>query len=123
MEEFTRYERARILGARALQVSMDAPLLVKISKEKLEEMRFDPLRIAEFEFNSNVLPITVKRPLPRKIETALKRDKEEAEKKEGEQEEAKEEDKIKEEGEIMELATPEDEGAGEPEEAGEEEAI
>ena len=39
IEDFTRYEVARILGARALQVAMNAPLLVKISKEDLEKVR------------------------------------------------------------------------------------
>ena len=35
---FTKYERARILGARALQIAMNAPLLVKISKDDLEKI-------------------------------------------------------------------------------------
>ena len=51
---YTRYERARIIGARALQISMGAPLLVKTS-------RIDPLEIAIEEFNANIIPITVKR--------------------------------------------------------------
>jgi len=68
MEKYTRYEIARILGARALQISMNAPLLMDIPKEKLEELNYDPLKIAEMEFNANVLPITVKRPLPSREE-------------------------------------------------------
>ena len=36
--EFTKYEKARILGARALQISMYAPVLLKLSKEELEEI-------------------------------------------------------------------------------------
>lgn len=125
VQEFTKYEIARILGARALQVAMDAPLLLKISKEKLEEIRFDPLKIAELEFNANVLPITVKRPFPKKIETGLRREKEvKVGKGEEEKLEEKEEEKIKEEGEIMELAKPEDEIEEVGEEASsEEEAI
>jgi DNA-directed RNA polymerase subunit K len=71
-EEFTRYEIARILGARALQIAMDAPLLLKIEEDELQEMRFDSLKIAEKEFNSGVLPISVKRPLPKKVEEKLK---------------------------------------------------
>src|SRR3989344_3624651 len=71
-QEFTRYEIARILGARALQVSMDAPLLLKISDDDLKAMRFDALKIAEREFTSGVLPISVKRPMPRKINEKLK---------------------------------------------------
>jgi DNA-directed RNA polymerase subunit K len=70
--DFTRYEVARILGARALQIAMDAPLLLKISDEELREMRFDALKIANKEFNSGVLPISVKRPMPKKIEEKLK---------------------------------------------------
>ena len=53
-QTYTRYERARIIGARALQVSMGAPLLIKTSK-------IDPLEIALEEFASNKIPITVKR--------------------------------------------------------------
>ena len=67
-ESLTKYEVARILGARALQLSMNAPMLLAISKEKLEEINFDPLKIAELEFESNVLPITIKRPLPERLE-------------------------------------------------------
>ena len=76
-EEFTRYEVARILGARALQIAMDAPLLLKISDDELKEMKFDALKIAEKEFDSGVLPISVKRPFPRKKEEKLQEIKEE----------------------------------------------
>ena len=51
---YTRYERARIIGARALQISMGAPLLISTS-------RIDPLEIATEEFNADIIPITVKR--------------------------------------------------------------
>jgi DNA-directed RNA polymerase subunit K len=54
MEVYTRYERARIIGARALQISMGAPVLVKTS-------RIDPLEIALEEFAAERIPITVKR--------------------------------------------------------------
>jgi len=123
-EKFTKYEVARILGARALQISMDAPLLLKIEKEKIEQVNYDPLKIAEIEFSAGVLPITVKRPFPKKLETKLKREMEIVEKKEEEVEklEKKEEAEIKEEGEIMELVKPDDEFE-EAEEEGEEEAI
>jgi DNA-directed RNA polymerase subunit K/omega len=108
--EFTKYERARILGARALQIAMNAPLLIKINKEDLERIRFDALKIAEIELNSNILPISVRRPMPKKKKEKLKRAKEiqlsEKKKKEIEAQEAKE---IAGGGEIMQLATPEDE--------------
>ena len=52
--KYTRYERARIVGARALQISMGAPVLVKTGK-------IDPLDIALEEFDADRVPITVKR--------------------------------------------------------------
>jgi DNA-directed RNA polymerase subunit K/omega len=64
--KYTKYEVARIIGARALQISMNAPLLMVISKEKLEELNYDPIKLAELEFKSNALPISVKRPFPKK---------------------------------------------------------
>lgn len=120
-EQFTKYEIARILGARALQLAMDAPVLLKMDKDKLEEINYDVLKIAELEFEGGVLPITVKRPFPKKVEEKLKKISKEEEieegKKKGEEKEIEkeevEEKEIKEEGEIMELARPEDEVEGE----------
>jgi DNA-directed RNA polymerase subunit K len=63
-DEFTKYETARMLGSRALQIAMGAPFLVKLSKKKLEEIQFNPLTIAKLEFEAGVIPIVVKRPLP-----------------------------------------------------------
>jgi len=65
-QEFTKYEKARILGARSLQISMDAPLLLKVNEEELNGVNYDPLKIAEMELDSDVLPITVKKPLPQR---------------------------------------------------------
>ena len=75
-KDFTKYERARILGARALQIAMNAPLLIKIEQEDLEKIKFDALKIAEIELNSNILPISIKKPFPAKKEEELKRAKE-----------------------------------------------
>jgi DNA-directed RNA polymerase subunit K len=138
-DKFTKYEIARILGARSLQLAMDAPVLLKVTKEEEEELNFDTLRIAEKELEAGVLPITVKRPLPKRSEKVVKKlseqeIKEKLEKQiEEEKKEEKEEDKeiltdeereekeIAEEGEIMEMANPEDEVV--EEEAGEEEEL
>jgi DNA-directed RNA polymerase subunit K len=54
---YTKFEIARLIGARALQIKMGAPLLIKLPKE-IER----PLDIAKLEFAKGVLPITVKRP-------------------------------------------------------------
>lgn len=102
-EIYTPYEKARILGARALQISANAPILLKIEKEKLEQLNYDPIKIAELEFQANVLPITVRRPLPKKIVKELI--------------EAKEEEIIKEEKELPKEAPAVEERAKIEEEA------
>ena len=57
----TRYEKARIIGARALQISLGAPILTDISGESVE---LDSMRIAEKELLSGILPLTIRRTLP-----------------------------------------------------------
>jgi len=54
LEEYTRYEKSRIIGARALQISMGAPPLIK-SRET------SPIELAKLEFGKDVIPITVVR--------------------------------------------------------------
>ena len=63
--KYTRFEVARIIGARALQLSLGAPPLLKLSKEELKK---SPIEIAKMEFEKNVIPLTVKRKMPPKLE-------------------------------------------------------
>ncbi|NAS89379.1 DNA-directed RNA polymerase subunit K [ANME-1 cluster archaeon AG-394-G21] len=53
-EKYTKYEKARIIGARALQIAMGAPVLIET-----EELNSTEIAIEEFE--KGVVPITVKR--------------------------------------------------------------
>ncbi len=116
-KEFSKYETARILGARALQIAMNAPLLIKISKEDLEKIRYDALKIAEIEFESDILPISVKKPFPAKKDEVLKRAKEKKISEEKiEEKKAEEEEEIAKSGEIMTLVNPEEETEEEPKE-------
>ena len=55
-ETFTKYEKARILGARALQIAMNAPLLIKISKEDLEKIKHKPNSGKPFPRDGTGLP-------------------------------------------------------------------
>ena len=64
---YTKYEKARMIGSRALQISMGAPSLVKIETAELEKLRYSPIEIAKREFDAGVIPITVRRPLPKRI--------------------------------------------------------
>ena len=66
--KYTKYEKARIIGARALQISMGAPVLIKLDKELLDKINYDPVAIAEVEYEKDILPITIKRPLPERVE-------------------------------------------------------
>ena len=52
----TKFEKARIIGARALQIAMGAPVIMDIPSDVI-----DPIDIAITEFNNNVIPITIKR--------------------------------------------------------------
>lgn len=60
--EYTRFEKARIIGARALQLSMGAPPLI----ETPEELR-DPVKVALMEFDVDAVPLTVQRTRPREV--------------------------------------------------------
>ena len=60
--EFTKYERARMIGSRALQLSMGAPFLVKFTDEELRAIKYNPIEIAMRELSEGVIPITVRRP-------------------------------------------------------------
>ncbi len=54
--EYTRFERARIIGARALQISLGAPVIIDIP-----ETMIDPIKIALLEYEKGLIPITVNR--------------------------------------------------------------
>ncbi len=62
-DQYTRYERARIVGARALQISMGAPVLAK------DVRTVEPIEVAMAELEQGLIPITV-----RKINKSAKRD-------------------------------------------------
>ena len=55
----TRFEKARIMGARALQLSLGAPVFIEIPKNATTS-----LEIAMEELKQKVIPIVIKRTLP-----------------------------------------------------------
>ncbi len=57
--KITRFEKARIVGARSLQISMGAPILIE-GDERLTS----PIDIAMAELEAGILPITIRRTLP-----------------------------------------------------------
>ena len=63
-DKMTKYEKARILGSRALQIAMGAPFLVDLKTEDLERLRYNPIEIAKLELEKGVIPIAIVRTLP-----------------------------------------------------------
>lgn len=55
----TKYEKARIIGARALQISKNAPIMVEPKPGE-----WDPLKIAEKELLERKIPFIIRRYLP-----------------------------------------------------------
>ncbi|MDR1404170.1 MAG: DNA-directed RNA polymerase subunit K [Candidatus Methanoplasma sp.] len=53
---YTRFEKARIVGARALQISYGAPVLIDYPEDML-----DPIDISMLEYEHDIIPITVVR--------------------------------------------------------------
>ena len=55
-ENYTRYEKTRIIAARALQIAQGSPILVKLPKGIT-----DPIDIAKLEWEAEVIPIDIKK--------------------------------------------------------------
>jgi DNA-directed RNA polymerase subunit K len=53
-EKYTKYEKARVIGARALELAYGAPPLIKVPEHTV-----DPVKLAELEFDQNAIPITI----------------------------------------------------------------
>tara|TARA_B100001079_G_C15936555_1_gene308757 strand:+ start:280 stop:462 length:183 start_codon:yes stop_codon:yes gene_type:complete len=54
MREHSRFEKARVIGARALQISMGAPVDIKVPKDII-----DPVIIAQMEYDNDAIPIDI----------------------------------------------------------------
>ncbi|MAH01715.1 MAG: DNA-directed RNA polymerase subunit K [Candidatus Woesearchaeota archaeon] len=64
--EYTKYEQARIIGSRALQISQGAPFMIKLSEKELKKIGYNPVEIAKMEFEQDLIPITIKKQEPQK---------------------------------------------------------
>ena len=68
VKKFTKFEKARIIGTRAMQIADGAPLLLKLSDDDLKRLRYDPIAIAQQEFESGLVQLDVIRVMPPFIE-------------------------------------------------------
>lgn len=57
-EKLTRFEKARLISARALQLSLGAPPLIEVKKNNTV------IDVAESEFSERVIPLVVLRTYP-----------------------------------------------------------
>jgi len=57
--KLTRFEKARVVGARALQIALGAPVLIDIDPGSMS-----PIDIATQELEAGALPISIRRTLP-----------------------------------------------------------
>ena len=57
MKGYSRFEKARVIGARALQISMGAPVLVEVPENTI-----NAIDIAVLEYESGVLPLITRPP-------------------------------------------------------------
>ena len=60
-KRYTKYEIARLIGSRALEIANGAPFFVELSSKELEAIKYNPIRIAEIEFKEGVLPVEIKK--------------------------------------------------------------
>lgn len=68
MITLTKYEKARLIGARALQIAMGAPLLLPLTETDFERINYNPIEIAKLEFAQGIIPLNIKRPQPQYVE-------------------------------------------------------
>ena len=57
--KLTRFEKARVVGARALQIALGAPVMIDIDPGSMS-----PIDIATQELEAGALPISIRRTLP-----------------------------------------------------------
>ena len=63
-EQFSKFELARVIGSRALQISQGAKPQIELTQKLLESIKYSPIEIAKLELKEGVLPISVVRPKP-----------------------------------------------------------
>ena len=63
-QRYTVYERARLVGARALQISQGAPFTVDLDDAALAKIGYNPIEIAKIELAAGRIPIEIKRKSP-----------------------------------------------------------
>jgi DNA-directed RNA polymerase subunit K len=69
--KYTKYEKARLIGARSLQISMGAPIMAKLTPEDISKLKYNPIEIAKIEMDQGLIPMEIKKPSPRSMPAAV----------------------------------------------------
>ena len=57
--ELNKYEKARLIGARALQLALGAPALVDVTKVEKGQNYISPIDLAVAELEAGIIPLQV----------------------------------------------------------------
>lgn len=60
----TKYEKAKIIGSRALQLAQGAQIRIDLGDEELDALDHNPVEIAKREYEEGELPLKAERVLP-----------------------------------------------------------
>lgn len=61
MAKLSKYEVARLIGSRALQIANGANFLVKLTDRDLEAIGYNPVEIAKKEFEAGKIPLKLRK--------------------------------------------------------------
>lgn len=64
-DKYTKYELARLIGARAFQIAEGAPPNIELSEDDLERLKYNPIEIAKLEYEKGKTPIHILRKFPK----------------------------------------------------------
>lgn len=58
-DEMSRYDKTRLISARAHQIADGSALKVELTEEELEKINYNPIKIAMIEFEKGLIDIQV----------------------------------------------------------------
>jgi len=58
-EEMSKFDRTRLIAARAHQIADGSPIKIELTQEELEKINFNPIKIAMIEFEKDLIDLKV----------------------------------------------------------------
>ncbi len=60
-KKHSKFEKAKVIGTRTLQLSSGAPIKTKSTDKELEKLDYNPIKVAEKEFEEGKIPLKVRK--------------------------------------------------------------